>query len=106
MAQLIRSPQPPHLMFVHLDDVDHAGHACCWGSEGYYASMHGADRNVGTLLDALDEAGLADRTMVIVLADHGGVGNNHGGFSQAELLVPLIARGSGVRAGVRLPEDA
>ena len=37
----------------------------------YLASTTGVDRNLGRLLDSLDEAGLADNTIVIVTSDHG-----------------------------------
>lgn len=37
----------------------------------YYTSVHRADETVGAVLDALDEAGVAERTIVMFLSDHG-----------------------------------
>ncbi len=37
----------------------------------YLASTSGVDRNLGRLLDTLEENGLADNTLVIVTSDHG-----------------------------------
>ncbi|MEX2580092.1 MAG: sulfatase-like hydrolase/transferase [Verrucomicrobiales bacterium] len=37
----------------------------------YHASVRGVDRNVGRILDALDELGLADDTVVVYTSDHG-----------------------------------
>ncbi len=37
----------------------------------YYASISSVDRNVGRLLKALDELGLAQRTIVLFTSDHG-----------------------------------
>ena len=37
----------------------------------YLASVHGVDRNLGRVLDTLDELGLHDNTIVIFSADHG-----------------------------------
>ena len=37
----------------------------------YYSSVHRADETVGAVLRALDEAGLADSTLVMFLSDHG-----------------------------------
>ena len=43
----------------------------------YLASVAGVDRNVGRLLDALDELQLSDRTAVIFTSDHGyNIGHN------------------------------
>lgn len=39
--------------------------------ELYYAAISQVDKNVGTVLDALDEFGLADNTLVIYTSDHG-----------------------------------
>lgn len=105
MAQLIRSHEPPDLMFLHLDEVDHAGHDHGWGSAQYFAAMHDADRRLGLLLEALRSAGLEEDTFVVVIADHGGVEQDHGGFTQVELFVPFVARGPGVLRGRRLAED-
>lgn len=38
---------------------------------GYYASVSYADAQVGKVLDALDELGLADNTIVVIWGDHG-----------------------------------
>ena len=38
---------------------------------GYLASVKGVDRNVGRLLDHLDELGLSENTVVIFTSDHG-----------------------------------
>eukprot|EP00929_Paragymnodinium_shiwhaense_P123732 TRINITY_DN9796_c0_g1_i1.p1 TRINITY_DN9796_c0_g1~~TRINITY_DN9796_c0_g1_i1.p1 ORF type:complete len:580 (+),score=51.15 TRINITY_DN9796_c0_g1_i1:94-1740(+) len=99
-----QKPSAKQLMFIHLDDVDHAGHAHGWGSEAYYKAMRTADEQIGALLDSLEEAGLTQRTLVICIADHGGNGHNHGGFTQAELFVPFVVAGPGVKAGVTLQD--
>jgi uncharacterized sulfatase len=44
----------------------------------YYASVASVDRNVGRLLDHLDELGLADQTIVIFTSDHGYMIGHHG----------------------------
>jgi N-sulfoglucosamine sulfohydrolase len=37
----------------------------------YYGSVYRADQNIGAVLDALNESGMADNTLVIFLSDHG-----------------------------------
>jgi uncharacterized sulfatase len=44
----------------------------------YYASVHSVDRNVGRLLDRLEELGLASDTIVFFTSDHGYMIGHHG----------------------------
>jgi len=37
----------------------------------YYSSVHRADESVGAVLKALDDAGMADNTLVMFMSDHG-----------------------------------
>ena len=97
-ARFIREKKPA-LMFVHLDLVDHAGHSSGWMTADYMAALGDADALVGRLLTAADEAGIRARTLVLVSADHGGVGTRHGGLTMSEIEIPWIASGAGVKRG-------
>ena len=72
---------------------------------GYYGMVAQLDHAIGRVLDALDERGLADDTLVIVTSDHGEFLGEHqlifkGPFGYDSLLrVPLLVRGPGVDAG-------
>lgn len=44
----------------------------------YYASIHSVDRNIGRLLQLLDELGLAENTIVLFTSDHGYMIGHHG----------------------------
>jgi hypothetical protein len=90
----------PDLLFVHLDLVDHAGHFHGWGGPDYVAAGEKADALVGQLLAAVDAAGLADETVFLVSADHGGDGLSHGADTSLERPIPLIARGPGLASTV------
>lgn len=92
----------PAFLFVHLDHVDGAGHAFGHGSPAYYAAVAKADRLIGVIRQAVKDAGIADDTVILVSSDHGGVGKGHGGQSLAELEIPWIAYGKGVKPGVKL----
>ena len=92
----------PTLTFVHCDHVDHAGHKYGHGTPQYYEAVAQADVLVGKMLAALKEAGIADRTIVLVTADHGGVAKGHGGSTMAELEIPWILAGPGVAQGREL----
>lgn len=96
----------PHLLFVHLAGVDDAGHKDGWGSVEQLRAVEQADEAVGHLLAALDELKLADSTLVILTADHGGAGRSHGPHDARSLTIPWIARGPGVRKDYDLTLDS
>ena len=56
----------PELLFIHLDNVDHAGHHSGWSSREYYRAVKEADRQIGAILDMLREAGALESTFVDV----------------------------------------
>ena len=92
----------PNFLFVHFDGVDHAGHAFGWKSPQYYKAVELADSLIGAILAAIEGTGLASKTIVLVTADHGGLGKKHGGDSMDELLIPWILKGPGVQEGKEL----
>jgi predicted AlkP superfamily pyrophosphatase or phosphodiesterase len=95
----------PDLMFVHFSDPDEYGHSHGWMSKEYLHAVHSSDRCLATLLAAIDATGLADSTLVIVTADHGGHGTKHsGGHSAVDRDIPWIVRGPGVRPDSVLDE--
>ncbi len=100
-AAFIRS-RSPMLTFVHLDLVDLAGHEFGWDSEDYRRAARVADTLVGQLLAAVHDSGVEGETTVLVSADHGGAGYDHGGRTLRELEIPWIARGAGIVHGLVL----
>ncbi|HEX3880101.1 MAG TPA: alkaline phosphatase [Bryobacteraceae bacterium] len=77
----------PDLLFVHLDNVDHAGHEYGWATKEYYSAVEEADFNIGKLLDAL----LATpNTYVLITSDHGGKSRGHGGNTMGEIQIPWM----------------
>tara|TARA_Y100001934_G_scaffold204191_1_gene241034 strand:- start:10218 stop:11657 length:1440 start_codon:yes stop_codon:yes gene_type:complete len=69
--------------------------------QSYYASITFADAQLGRILDALDETGLAKNTVVLFTSDHGYHMGEHGHWQKTTLFenathVPLIIAGPGV----------
>ena len=73
----------------------------------YLAEVSLLDAQVGRVLAALDELGLADETLVVYTTDHGDMCGGHGMVDKHYVMyedvqrVPLIMRGPGVPPGVR-----
>jgi iduronate 2-sulfatase len=68
---------------------------------GYYASLSFVDAQIGKVLDALDQTGLAGKTIVVLWGDHGfhlgdhGYWTKHTNYEQANR-IPLILVAPGV----------
>jgi len=70
LAYLIRSRRPA-LAAIHLVATDAAQHADGLDSERVHQAVATVDHAIGTILDALREAGLEQQSAVIVVGDHG-----------------------------------
>ena len=58
----------------------------------YYGMMAEVDDQLGRILDALDETGLASRTLVVLTSDHGETLGDHWMHAQARLVRPDVPR--------------
>jgi hypothetical protein len=92
----------PALVFLHVDLMDHAGHTEGWESPAYDEALGHCDKLLGQIMARLRETGMLPATMVLITADHGGVGKRHGGNSMTELEIPWMLRGPGVAPGKAL----
>lgn len=88
-----------HLFFVHFPTVDWMGHAYGWLSWEQFSVARRADEGLGTLLAALEAAGLRSQTLVIVTADHGGHDQLHGTRRPEDMTIPWVVQGPGVTPG-------
>ncbi len=69
-AWAIRTYQPA-LVLLHLEDTDAMQHAFGPDSQQARSAIATADREVGLVLEAIDESGLRNDTDVVVESDHG-----------------------------------
>ncbi|MFF0743130.1 alkaline phosphatase family protein [Streptomyces sp. NPDC004111] len=101
-------------VFVHLDNVDHAGHEHGNASSQYLDALRGVDTQVGQILTAVRSRATygGEDWLVMITADHGHTATGgHGGDSWDERQTFLIASGGGLPAGttrhdVRMPDVA
>ena len=73
---------------------------------GYYACVSYTDAQIGKLLNALNEFGLTDNTIVILWGDHGWNLREHGMWCkhcnfETSLHAPLIIKAPGIKGGVQ-----
>jgi hypothetical protein len=89
--------EKPELLFVHLDWVDHIGHQDGHKTANYYQAVELADKNIGIIIQAAQQANMFKDTVFIITADHGGIGYGHGGETLDEIQIPFIIAGAGVK---------
>ncbi len=82
------------VLFLHFDDVDHAGHAHRYGNDypEYIESIEKTDELIGNVLDEIGKKNHED-WMVVVTTDHGGINYGHGGQSIDERTIFFIVSG-------------
>ncbi len=88
--------QKPAFTFIHFDQPDGAGHGIGHDTPEYYEAVEMIDGLVGRVLEALEENGMMDDTVIILSSDHGGVDKGHGGKSLLEVEIPWIIYGHGI----------
>ena len=72
----------------------------------FYAMVSHLDENIGRIIDAVEQAGIADRTLFVLTSDHGDYLGDHNLYNKSArpydgaLRIPLIFRGPGVPADV------
>lgn len=69
-THLIRKHQP-NLLLHHLLNVDTSHHHHGVNTTGGYTSLAYADRHVGDIVEALEDAGIRDQTTIFIVSDHG-----------------------------------
>ncbi|MDD4193418.1 MAG: alkaline phosphatase family protein [Mangrovibacterium sp.] len=97
--------QKPDFLFVQLDEVDGYGHRHGHMSPEYLEGIEKADGQVKMIVQAIKNAGMQDKTMVMVVSDHGGIFYAHGRNSYEELTTPVIYSGKGIKKGYQIKQQ-
>jgi predicted AlkP superfamily pyrophosphatase or phosphodiesterase len=103
VVQYLRFNQP-HMLFVHLPDPDIAGHSAGWMSLPYRWAVRRADAAVEQIRRQAVKTFNGD-VVVIVTADHGGHGREHGSAAEEDVRIPWIVWGRGVEPGSIVEEQ-
>jgi predicted AlkP superfamily pyrophosphatase or phosphodiesterase len=95
----------PNILFIHLPDVDSAGHLTGWMSPGQLQTLALTDGLIGEIVAAVKAEGNLETTLLIITSDHGGSGFRHGRDWPEDTTVPWLAVGPGVPVGITLESD-
>ncbi|MEO6529982.1 MAG: alkaline phosphatase family protein [Specibacter sp.] len=96
----------PDSTFVHLDDIDHAGHSSGSASAAFKAQLKVTDAKVGEILAAVKASSsyAAEDWLIVITADHGHTPTGgHGGSTQPERQSFVISQGAGIPAQLHPP---
>jgi choline-sulfatase len=107
----------PFFMWLHLYDPHEPYDPPAPFREKYRNNLYDGevaytDQQLGRFLDAVSKRSPADKTLIVVLADHGESLGEHGEFNHgvflydATLHIPFLMWGPGVPAGVRVNQQA
>lgn len=90
-------------IFVHLDDVDHAGHAFGYHPENekYISAIENSDKRVGKIVSSLKKRINYENEnwLIIISTDHGGSGTSHGQDIPEHTTIFYIVSGNDVAKG-------
>lgn len=94
----------PTFLFIQFDSVDHFGHHEGYGSAAYFKRITEVDQLVDDVYAAVNDAGILDDTLFLVISDHGGRNGedgrgHHGGWTDGEKYVTIAATGKTVKKG-------
>lgn len=95
----------PNLTAICFDNPDHVGHADGHDTPAYYAKLKELDGYIGTIINAMKEAGIYDNSIIIVTADHGGINKGHGGKTMMEMETPFIIAGKNIKKSGEFSES-
>lgn len=97
VAYLIKKHQP-NLLTFHIYSVDHASHVEGRDGEMVRKAVAGADHAVGNILEAIEQAGIKEKTTVIITGDHGFVDINKSFSPNVMLMKAGIIKDSTAKA--------
>lgn len=95
----------PNFLYIQLDKVDGFGHSKGHMSLEYIDFISETDKDVQTIVNAVRDAGISDKTMIIVVSDHGGIFYGHGGYTYEEFTTPIIYSGKGIKKNYHIQQQ-
>ena len=94
----------PNFLFIHLPDADVAGHASGWGSSAQMKALKNVDAAIKIVEDTVLKNTKDKKFAIIITADHGGSGINHGSASDEDTVIPWITWGNVVKKNYNITD--
>ncbi|PYI55708.1 alkaline phosphatase family protein [Paenibacillus flagellatus] len=105
-AAYIREHPEVKLLFVQFDLPDAAGHQYGYNTPGQLQAIEETDGLTGHILEAIEETGLLDDSLLVFVSDHGGGGANprgHGSDHPMDKTIYWGCVGPGIPRGAAIP---
>lgn len=91
------------MVYMQSDYMDGVGHGGGYYTDHFYTGLKRYDAYFKAIMDALEETGAKDETLVLVNSDHGGTaGGSHGGTTAEEYDVQIGMGGQTIDSGKKL----
>ena len=94
----------PDIMFLHFDDVDHAGHSYGFSPDTsqYITAIESVDAFIAPIIQSISQRPnyTNEDWLILITTDHGGIGTSHGGNSIQEQKVFVIASGNSITQNI------
>lgn len=97
-------PADFRLLFIHFATTDDMGHVYGWLSGEQLSVIYRADQAIEKILAELDARGIRNETLIIITADHGGLGNSHTSGYPEDTTIPWIANGAGIQPKILISQ--
>ena len=97
--------EKPNFCAIIFAEPDGAGHSEGWESDAYKNILNHLDNSLQAIVDAVEEAGMMDETIFILVSDHGGTGTGHGGPTLDEMETPIVFYGKGIKSDFEITES-
>jgi predicted AlkP superfamily pyrophosphatase or phosphodiesterase len=94
----------PRMTLIHFPEPDITGHKQGWMSEEYLNALQRVDTELGNIINALKQAGIYEKTFLVITSDHGGKGKTHKGDHPDVTTIPWLAVGEGVKQDYSIKE--
>jgi predicted AlkP superfamily pyrophosphatase or phosphodiesterase len=92
------------ITLIHFPEPDIPGHKKGWMSKEYLNALQRVDTELGNIINALKQAGIYEKTFLVITSDHGGKGKTHKGDHPDVTTIPWLAVGEGVKQNYSIKE--
>ncbi len=94
----------PDVALIHFPEPDIPGHKEGWMSDYYLEAIARVDTEIGKILTTLKQAGVFEKTFIVITSDHGGEGKTHKGDHPYVTTIPWLAVGKDIKQDYSIKE--